>query len=156
MDADGRRSAGTAALVAIAWASTVIAADGFLSLLLDTEVVPLRDAGPLVGPIALLVAVAALLALLLARTRTVTGWLALECAVVAYLSLVLAGAAAYGVVRGSAAGALVYAGGTATSVFTMVATVLAAVAGLVQLLVVRARASGAGRPRWPWEDRFDP
>jgi hypothetical protein len=39
----------------------------------------------------------------------------------------------------------------AASPFQLTDVVLALVAGLIMLLVVRAQAAGARRPRWPWE-----
>ena len=106
-----------------------------------------------VGPTATVLTALALFALLVLRGTDPL--LPVLAAGVAYLGLVLAGAVAYGLAHGVAA-ALAFAGRTATSVFTLAAVVLAALAGLAHLLVLRARTSGAGRPRWPWEDRFDP
>ena len=52
---------------------------------------------------------------------------------------------------GGSGPAFLTAGSAATSVFTLVDALLAALGGLIVLLVVRAREAGAGPPRWPWE-----
>lgn len=145
---------GTAVLALFAWIACVVAGNGLISVATGLEVIPLHRAGPLAEPVA--VAVAGLLLL----TRTLrpqrrTGWLALECALIAYLALVIVGAVAAGFAGGGGA-ALLFAADAATSAFTIVDALLAAAAGLVVLLVARARAAGAGRPRWPWEREGDP
>ena len=145
---DGRRL--TAVLVALGWGAAVVAANGFVSLLADLEVDPLADAGPLVVPIAVLVALVALLVRLL-RVQDRTAWLPLECGVLVYLVQLLVGALVYLVVRGSPADGLLWIATQAASPFQITDAALALVAGLIMLLVLRAQAAGARRPRWPWE-----
>ena len=55
---DGRRL--TAVLVALGWGAAVVAANGFVSLITGLEVDPLRNAGPLVVPVAVVAALVAL------------------------------------------------------------------------------------------------
>lgn len=146
------RAPGSAVLVAIAWAACEIAANGFLSLALDVEVVPERGAGPLVAPLAIVAATLALLGLLLRRVpRQRTLLVPLECALLIYLVLVVVGALAYAAARGIPADALLFAARSATSPFTAAGALLAALAGLIFVLTVAAARAGAGRPRWPWE-----
>ena len=150
------RAPGTAALVVLGWGALVVAANGFVSLYTGQEVVPLSDAGPLVGPVAIGVALLALL-LLFARTRSSrTTWLPLIAGALAYLVIVLVGAVGYLMARGALADGLLYLASSASSLFTIADAVLAAVAGLVFVLLLRARAAGAHRPRWPWERPDEP
>jgi hypothetical protein len=116
-------------------------------------VVPVAGAGPLAEPVA--VAVATVLLGLRAGTATARSvLLPLETALLAAVALILVpGAVALLTGPGDA---FLTVGRAAVSVFTLTDVVLAALAGLVVLLVVRARAAGADRPRWPWEDRDDP
>jgi hypothetical protein len=101
------------------------------------------------------VAVATVLLGLRAGTATARSvLLPLETALLAAVALILVpGAVALLTGPGDA---FLTVGRAAVSVFTLTDVVLAALAGLVVLLVVRARAAGADRPRWPWEDRDDP
>jgi hypothetical protein len=150
------RAPGTAALVVLGWGALVVAVNGFVSLYTGQEVVPLSDAGPLVGPVAIGVALLALL-LLFARTRSSrTTWLPLIAGALAYLVIVLVGAVGYLMARGALADGLLYLASSASSLFTIADAVLAAVAGLVFVLLLRARAAGAHRPRWPWERPDEP
>jgi hypothetical protein len=146
---DRRAGAGIAILVALGWAASVVAANGLVSLAAGLEVVPVAGAGPLAEPAA--VALATVLIGLrsgFATTRSVL--LPVETALLSAVLLILV-PSAVALVTGPAA-AFLTLGRAATSVFTVVDVVLAAVAGLIVLLVVRARAAGAGTPRWPWED----
>jgi hypothetical protein len=150
------RAAGIGALVALGWGALVVASNGFVSLYTGQEVVPLSGAGPLVAPVAIAVALLALL-LLFARTRSsATTWLPLYAGAVAYLAIVLVGALVYLIGHGSAAEGLLYLASAAASTFTIVDAVLAVLAGLVFTLILRARAAGAHRPRWPWERDDEP
>ncbi|BDZ45075.1 DUF6121 family protein [Naasia aerilata] len=62
-----------AALTAVAWVAVVIAVWGILSLLLDLDVIPQGDAGPLLGPVMVGLAAIALLLLVLRIVRTGSG-----------------------------------------------------------------------------------
>jgi hypothetical protein len=118
--------------VGLGWVATVVAANGLVSLGSGLEVVPVRAAGPLAEPVGVVVAA---LAIAVRSGRST-----------ARSTLLPAGAGP----------GLLTLGRSATSVFTLTDVVLAALAGLVVLLVVRARVAGAGRPRWPWEDDEQP
>lgn len=110
---------------------------------------PVGGAGPLAEPLA--VAAAALAIGARAGTATARSvLLPLETALLAAVLLIVV-PAAVALITGPGE-AFVTLGRAATSVFTLAGVLLAAVAGLVVLLVVRARAAGAGTPRWPWED----
>lgn len=139
--------------MALGWAATVVAANGLTSLATGLEVVPVAGAGPVAEPAAVALATV-LIALRSGRSTARSALLPLETALIAAVALILVpGAVAWLTGPGEA---LVTIGSAATSVFTLVDVVLAAVAGLIVLLVVRARAAGAGRPRWPWEDEGRP
>ena len=131
-----------------------MAANGLVSVGTGLEVVPVRGAGPLAEPLG--VAVAALLIVLRgARATARSVLLPLETALLAAASLIVVAGVVALAMNGPGDGFLT-TGSAAVSAFTLVDAVLAAVAGLVVLLVVRARAAGAGRPRWPWEEDGDP
>ena len=115
---------------------------------------PVRGAGPLAEPLGVAVGVL-LLVLRCARSTARSTLLPLETGLLAAAALlVVPGAVA--LVAGGPAEGLLTLGGAATSPFTAADAVLAALAGLLVLLATRARSAGAGRPRWPWEDRDDP
>jgi hypothetical protein len=147
---DGRAGAGLAVLLGLGWVACVVAANGFVSLATDLEVVPLTAAGPLAEPVGVAL-VALAIAPRMARSTARSVVLPVETALIAALGLILVPAVVALVMGGPGAGFLEI-GQAATSLFTLTDALLAAVAGLVALLVVRARAAGAGRPRWPWED----
>lgn len=138
-------------MLAALWAACVVAADGLLSLFLDIEAVPARGIGPLVVPVATLVAMVVVLLVLLRGVPRERAWpVPVAAAVGAYLALLAAGAVARAVEAGPAA-AVVYAAAAATNLFTWLPAALAAVAGFALVLIARATAAGARRPRWPWE-----
>lgn len=143
---DRRAGAGIAILVAVGWAASVVAANGLISLGTGLEVVPEAGAGPLAEPVAVAVATV-LVAVRSGRSTARSALLPLETALLAAAALIVV-PAAVALVTGPGEAL----GRAATSVFTAVAVVLGALAGLIVLLVTRARAAGAGTPRWPWED----
>jgi hypothetical protein len=136
-------------LVGLGWIATVVAANGLVSLGTGLEVVPVQDVGPLAEPAG--VAVAALAVALrsgFATSRSVL--LPIEAALMAAVAQIVVPALVVLLMAGSGP-AFLAAGTSATSVFTLVDALLAALGGLIVLVVVRARAAGAGTPRWPWE-----
>lgn len=136
-------------LVGLGWIATVVAANGLVSLGTGLEVVPIRDVGPLAEPVGVAVAaVAVAWRSGLATVRSVL--LPVETALLAAVVQVVVPAAVVLLMSGTGP-AFLSLGGAATSVFTLVDALLAAAGGLTVLLVVRARAAGAGPPRWPWE-----
>lgn len=147
---DRRAGAGLAALFGLGWIATVVAADGFVSLATDLEVMPIGGAGPLAEPIGVAVA-GFVLGVRIARSTARSVLLPVEAALVAAVALILV-PAGVALVMGGPGPAFLTLGRGATSVFTLTDALLAALAGLLALVVVRARAAGAGRPRWPWED----
>lgn len=140
--------------VGLGWIATVVAANGLVSLATGLEVVPSRGAGPLAEPVGVAVAAIAL-AVRVALSTSRSALLPLETAVLAAAALLLV-PAVVALPTGGAGPAFLTLGHAATSVFTLADVLLAALGGLVALLVVRARAAGAGPPRWPWEDRDAP
>lgn len=124
--------------------------------MLDIEVVDVRGAGPLVGPVAVAAAALALFGMLGSRPGRRAVVVGIEGAVAVAFALVVIGAIGYAVVRGEPADALLYGARAATSVFTLAAVVLAFVAGVISATLIGARAAGAHRPRWPWERDDEP
>lgn len=147
---DRRAGAGLAVLVGLGWVACVIAADGFVSLATDLDVMPIGGAGPLAEPVGIAIA-AILVGTRAGRSTARSVLLPLETALLAAAALIVLPAAVALVMTGPGPAFLALGTG-ATSAFTLAGALLAALAGLVVLLVVRARAAGAGRPRWPWED----
>jgi zinc transporter ZupT len=68
----------------------------------------------------------------------------------------LVGALGYLIVRASPTDGLLWIATEAASPFQIADALLAVVAGLIMLLVLRAQAAGAHRPRWPWERDDEP
>jgi hypothetical protein len=136
-------------LVGLGWIATVVAANGLVSLGTGLEVVPVRDTGPLAEPVGVAVAAAAL-ALRSGFATARSALLPVEAALIAAVTQIVVPALVVVLMAGMGA-AFLTAGAAATSVFTLVDALLAALGGLIVLLVVRARAAGAGTPRWPWE-----
>jgi hypothetical protein len=137
-------------MAAFGWIAFAVAANGLISLATGLEVVPEGSAGPLAEPVGVAVAAVALaFATGFSTGRSVL--LPLETALIAAAALILV-TAFVGVLFGGAGAGFITLGRAATSVFTLADVLLAAVAGLIVLLVVRGRAAGAGSPRWPWED----
>ena len=141
-------------LAVATWVAAVVAANGFVSLLTGAEVLPVVEAGPLAVPVGVALAAAAM-ALCAARATAASVLLPVELLLLGY-AVPLVGAALVAAFSGIGP-ALRTLGALATSPFLLAEAVLAAVAGIVVLLLVRAADAGAGRPRWPWEgdDRDD-
>lgn len=145
---DARIGASTAVLAAVAWIASVVAANGFLSLGTGLEVVSVAGAGPLAEPVGVVLA-AVLIALRGAFSTARSALLPVEHLLVAAVCLIVVPALVAAL--NGAGTAFLALGAAATSPFTIIDAVLAAAAGLVVLLLARAKAAGAGRPRWPWE-----
>lgn len=137
-----------AVLVALAWVACVVAASGFISLLTDREVVPVAAAGPLAAPAG--IAAGAVLLTVLGSARTPGRLLPVTCGLAAWIAF-LAGSALVALLDGGAGTAVRLLLRSAGGPFALAAAVLGAAAGVVLLLLDRARRQGAGRPRWPWE-----
>lgn len=146
-----RAGAGIGVLATAAWVAAVVAGNGFISLFTGREVVPVADAGPLAEPIGVLLA-AVLIAVRASRSTATSTLLPVECLLIGYL-LPLLGSGLVALFAGGLQAAVLLVGRTALAPFPLVAAVLAGIAGLVVLLLVRARDAGAGPPRWPWEGR---
>lgn len=149
-----RAGGGVAILLALGWAAAVVAANGFVSLLADLEVEAVHGAGPLAEPLGVAVATLAIAARI-ARATARSVLLPVECALIAAVALILVPAVVAAIMSDPGTGFLVLGRG-AVSVFTLADALLAALAGLIALVVVRARAAGAGRLRWPWERDDEP
>ena len=134
---DRRAGAGLAALFGLGWIAFVIAADGFVSLAADLEVMPIGGAGPLAEPAGITVA-ALLLGVRMARSTGRSVLLPLEAALLAAVALIVV-PAVVALVMGGPGPSFLTLGSGATSLFTLAGVLLAALAGLLVLLVVRAQ-----------------
>lgn len=139
-------------LASAAWVASVVAANGFVSLGTGLEVVSVAGAGPLAEPVGVAVA-AVVIAIRGAFSTGRSVLLPVEHLLVAAVCLIVIPALVAAL--SGAGAAFLTLGSAATSPFTFVDAVLAAIAGLVVLLLARAKAAGAGRPRWPWEGDED-
>jgi hypothetical protein len=127
-------------MTTITYGALVICAWGVTSLVLDEDVVAYSDAGPLLGP-----------AMALAATLAVGGWMrragrlggvglsAVGAAASSWFAMLVVGSIGYTLTRGSLAWLLLFASDYATSAFTIVPAIIAAVlVGLVAALSPRA------------------
>lgn len=146
-----------ATLTAVAWVAVVIAVWGILSLLLNLDVIPQGDAGPLLGPVMVLVAAVALLLLVLriVRTGERPGIAFFGTAAAVYLVLLIVGGVGYALIRAQLFWLIGYPLGAGSSPFIVVAALLAGIAALLSSAIGRAEVRGAERPRWPWEKPSD-
>ncbi len=135
-----------AVMVAVLYGAVLLAVDGILSLLLDRDVVSEPDAGPLVGPVMAVVALAIVFVSILGGLRPASGPLAVPVAravvtaTLVYLLGPLAGAIVY--VMGQAqllTGVLFFARYLA-SPFVIASALLALVAVLLLPLIAAARS----------------
>lgn len=144
-----------AAFAAFLYLALVVCAFGVLSLLLDQDVVPERDAGPILGPVAVGACVVAVLLsmITLAARPSVTRVLgpSLLAGVVVYLLFLLVGGAIYGLGLQQPAEILGYALDHAGTAFAIATGVLAAAVHVVFLLLLARRDAGGGTPHWGWE-----
>ncbi|GAA2751398.1 hypothetical protein [Amnibacterium kyonggiense] len=127
----------------------MVAANGFVSLATDADVIAVPGAGPLAEPVGVAVTAGAI-GLRIARATGRSVLLPVETALLSAVLLILV-PALVALAAGGAGAAFLVLGEASTSLFTLADALLAAVAGLIALLIVRARAAGAGTPRWPWE-----
>ena len=146
---------GLAAFAAFLYLALVVCAFGVLSLLLDQDVVPERDAGPLLGPVSVGVFVVALLIsmITLAARPSVERVVvpSLIAGVVASVLFLVVGGAIYALGRQDPGEILGYALDHALTPFTLSVGVLAAAVQVVFLLLLARRDAGGGTPHWGWE-----
>jgi len=138
--------------------AVLVAAFGLISLGTDTEVIPDRSAGPLVGPIMAGVAVAVLLVLLIRTGIRVPGdqqriapLTALGAGLACYLAYCLTGGVAGALATGDLLHFALFAAGQLASLYAIAVGVAAVVVMLLYQLVLVGRFRQRGRPRWPWE-----
>ncbi|MDR5698411.1 DUF6121 family protein [Agromyces aerolatus] len=151
---DARNAWVIAGFATALYLAVVVCGYGFVSLLLDVEVVADPRAGVLVGPAAVGASVAAVLVTLGLRLRkprhmagtvviaTVSSWLALV--VVATIGHVLG-------TTGSVLESVLFGLGLGIGWFGLLVPAAAAVVSSLAVVVARGRAEGMERPRWPWE-----
>ena len=142
--------------------AVLVAAFGLISLGTDTEVIPDRSAGPLVGPIMAGVAVAVLLVLLIRTGTRVPGdqqriapLNALGAGLACYLAYCLTGGVAGALATGDLLHFALFAAGQLASLYAIAVGVAAVVVMLLYQLVLVGRFRQRGRPRWPWEQPDD-
>ncbi|KQM15891.1 hypothetical protein ASF83_08195 [Plantibacter sp. Leaf171] len=144
-----------APFAAITYVALVVCAFGFISLLADLDVVTDPDAGPLTGPLMVVVAALVVLWAIIRETRRTPVRVSVGSAVLAGLLAWLA----YGVSGGifdavasrDGADAAAFAVTTLTGPFSVTVGVLALVIVLAAAAVATSSTGGRPTPRWPWE-----
>ncbi|BDZ63894.1 DUF6121 family protein [Agromyces mangrovi Wang et al. 2018] len=157
MDADQRNYARALAPFATAtYLAALVCAFGFLALLFGGDPITLPDAGLLLGPAMVGVAVLVLLAMLLFavpgrrfRDQAASTWFGIWTGVAAWAGYVLTGVIAYG----GTVDSLDFAVTLVLSPFTSIVALFAAAVTWADIALVRRRGRSAGPPRWPWEER---
>lgn len=133
-------------MVAVLYGAILLAVDGFVSLLADRDVISEADAGPLVGPVMAVAALAIVFMAVLGGLRPTSGpprvpvGRALTAAILVYALSPLAGAIVFVLGRGNAATAAVFYGSCLTSPFVIAAAVLALVTVLLLPAISLARS----------------
>jgi hypothetical protein len=153
-----RYAAVVAVFAAVLYAALLVAGFGLISLLADLEVIPVADAGPLVGPGMATAAVVLVFVLLLwlglraspRRQRVALGYAA-GTGVAALLGFVVAGGALYVLGNGEPFSGLTFAAAVLRGPFAATTGILAFVVALLYSLVLASRLNEYGRPLWPWE-----
>jgi hypothetical protein len=135
-----------AALVAVLYGAILLAIDGFVSLIADRSVIVERDAGPLVGPIMAVVALAVVFVSVLGGLRPSAGRTsvpvgrAIVTAALVYLLGPLAGALVYMLGAANAVGGALFFLEYLGSPFVIAAALLALVPILLLPLIALARS----------------
>ena len=142
-----------AAFASALYLAVVVFAYGFVSLLTDAEVIPSADAGLLVGPAIVGAAVLALLLHLGRALRSPRNTLGVVLLAAAWTwgAAVAVAVIGYVLATGTALAALLFGLGFGVSWFGLLIPALAALVSWLATTVAVAQASGAERPRWPWE-----
>lgn len=144
-----------AGFAAFLYLALVVCAFGVLSLLLDQDVVPERDAGPILGPVSVAVCVVAvLIAMITLAARPAVHRVigpSLLTGVVVYLLFLLTGGALYGLGKQEPSEILGWMLHHAPTAFALAAGVLAAAVQTAFLLLLARRDAGGGTPHWGWE-----
>lgn len=156
---DERRRSGwmVAGLAAALYLALVVCVYGFVSLLTDAEVIPSRQAGLFVGPAIVAAAVVALLLHLGRALRTPGRVVAvvLLAALWTWLAAVAVAIVAFAMATGTVLASVPFGLGFGVSWFGLLVPVLAALVSWLATTAAVAQASGADRPRWPWERNDD-
>lgn len=146
-----------APFAAVTYVALVVCAFGFISLFADLDVVTDPDAGPLTGPLMVLVATAVVLWAIIREVRRVPLRVSIGTAVIAgliaWLAYGLSGGLFDAIATRDGPGAVVFAASTLGAPFSITVGVLAAVIVLVAASVAAAAAGHPPTPRWPWERR---
>lgn len=155
-DADGARGPWwIAPFAAVTYVALVVCAFGFISLLADLDVVTDPDAGPLTGPLMVVVATIVVLWGIIRETRRTPLRVSVGSAVLAGLLAWLAYGVSGGVFDAIAsrdgADAAAFAVTTLTGPFSVTVGVLALVIVFAAAAVATSSTGRRPTPRWPWE-----
>jgi len=140
------------------YVALIVAAFGVISLTTNQDVISEPDAGALLGPIMVTVAVAALLWFILTTvTRSPERLVRLPlgpiglAGLAAYLGYCVSGGVVYALGSGAPFRSVIFIGGQMASPFALAVAVAGWLVALLYFLVLIARPAGSDRPRWPWE-----
>lgn len=144
-----------APFAAVTYVALVVCAFGFISLLADLDVVTDRDAGPLTGPLMVLVATVVVLWAIIRETRGTPSRVSVGTAVVAgliaWLAYGVSGGVFDAIASGDASGAVTFAVATLVGPFSITVGVIAVVIVLTASAVATSSTGRPSTPRWPWE-----
>lgn len=156
---DARGPWWVAPFAAVTYVALVVCAFGFISLFADLDVVTDPDAGPLTGPLMIVVATIVVIWAIVRETRRtplrVSAGTAVVAGLVAWLAYGVSGGVFDAIATRDGSGAVVFAASTLAAPFSITVGVLAAVIVLVAAAVAAASAGHPPTPRWPWE-RHEP
>ncbi len=142
----------------VLYVALIVAAFGVLSLLLNRDVIDQADAGALLGPLMITIAVLALVWVLLSsvlrspeRLTHVPPLPIFVAGIAAYVSYCVFGGVIYSLSVGELFRLVVFIGGEMTSPFAIAIAVTGWLIGFLFFVVLLAKPDGAGAPAWPWE-----
>jgi hypothetical protein len=144
----------------VLYLALVVAALGLISLGADLEVIPQKDAGPLVGPSMTGAAVLLVFIMLLIlgintppeRQRVAISFSFLT-GVAAYGIFIAVGAVLYAIGSKQAFDVITFSGSMLLSPFAFATGALAFIVTLVYSVILASHMGERGRPLWPWERR---
>lgn len=150
---------GLAAFATVLYVALVVAGFGVVSLLVGSDPIPERDAGPILGPVMIGVSVILLGASMVGRAirGSHRGILlaSVVVGVVCWLAYALSGGALYALESRQLVTIALFSGAHLFDAYAVMVGVFAAAVHLVFALLLERNSAGGARPEWPWEKDED-
>jgi hypothetical protein len=148
-----------ATFATVLFLALAVCASGLISLLTDSDVLPEKDAGLLVGPVMFATAAAAFFIALVrlgavgARSGRSVILASLVTGILVYFVYCLSGATLYTLGSGQPLRGVLFFGANSAAPVAIAVGILAIVVAFAFLLLLAYRRAGgvATTPRWPWE-----